>query len=361
MFTTAVHFYAPITLVKKLGLVGIFLFVSVSAWAQKSQTLDSLFGEYIQKQAFAGTVLIAEKGKILYQKAFGWRDLALKDSLKLTTPMPLASIAKTFTGAALVLLHHRKQISYDQTVQHYLTDFPYPTITLRHLVYHTGGLPSFLENTLDSLVVYDHHALLKWLIQAPPALLSQPGTRYEYSNLGYCVLACVIEKVTGMSYDAFLQAHIFSPLHMRHSFVAGHGKGKEPPALTYGKTWALKEKNVGAYLGAIGVYSSAIDLYSFDQALYTSVLLPSSVWKESFKMGTFDNDSIVNQSFGWRHWRMKDNELFNRGDWSGIRTIFYRDLEKRRCIIVLANKNTEKESSDIIVEVLGVLDNKKKK
>jgi N-acyl-D-amino-acid deacylase len=101
--------------------------------------------------------MLAQDGKTLYKKAFGISNLTTREPLKTTSAFNLASISKQFTSMMIMMLKEKGKLNYDDKVQLHLAEFPYPNITIRHLLNHTSGLPEYFDlatqyyNTLDTL------------------------------------------------------------------------------------------------------------------------------------------------------------------------------------------------------------------
>ena len=121
-------------------LILLFPLLSDAQWSAKIQTADSALTKLYERQLFNGTVLIAEKGKVLYKKAFGVAGAGAKP-LTIDAAFNLASVSKQFFAMMVMMLKEQGKLQYDDPVQKYLPSFPYPAISLRHLMNQTSGLP----------------------------------------------------------------------------------------------------------------------------------------------------------------------------------------------------------------------------
>ncbi len=121
------------------------------------KTLDSTLTVLHRQAMFNGAVLLADHGKVLYKKAFGKADIATSMPLQTTSAFNLASVSKQFIAMMVMMLEEKGKLGYDDPVKQYLPDFPYETVTIRHLLTHTSGLPEYFDlvlahrNTLDTL------------------------------------------------------------------------------------------------------------------------------------------------------------------------------------------------------------------
>ena len=168
----------------------------------KHLLMQNLAREANEKNLFTGTWLFAENGEIISKGAVGWRDPdntlpVLEDSV-----FDLASVSKQFTAAAVMLLRRKGLLDLDDEITQFFPALPYKGVTIRHLLTHTSGLPDYMnwvcqlaeeENTIP-----DNSAIIRFLTESGKEPLFQPGEKYSYCNTGYCVLAEIVEKLSGV-------------------------------------------------------------------------------------------------------------------------------------------------------------------
>ena len=189
---------------------------------QKAASLDSLFTNLHREGKFYGNVLIAEKGVPVYEKSFGLADEQTKRPLDKETVFELASVSKQFTAMGIMMLQKAGKLNYDDSLGKYIPELPYHHISIRNLLNHTSGLPDYMalfDLAWDLKRIATNKDMIEQLIQYKPAILFEPGMKYEYSNTGYALLASVIEKVSGMPYGDYLQKNICKPLKMTRTRV----------------------------------------------------------------------------------------------------------------------------------------------
>jgi CubicO group peptidase (beta-lactamase class C family) len=197
--------------------------------------IDAYVEQQMRELRIPGLALaIVEGDQIVHLKGFG---IAGPDGRAVTpqTPFQLASLVKPMTGVAIMQLVEAGKIELDAPVQRYLPWFRVADevasaqITVRHLLYHTSGLPGTLgmEYALSGDPRPDAlEARIRGLRSAP---LNQPvGATYEYANVGYQILGLIIQEVSGQSYDLYMREHLFTPLQMQQTFTdwteaRGHG------------------------------------------------------------------------------------------------------------------------------------------
>ena len=182
--------------------------------------MDQVVQSYVSNKTFMGSVLVARGSEVLLNKGYGSANLEWDIPDSPSTKYRLGSITKQFTAASILLLEERGKLKVDDPVKKYLADAPavWDKITIFHLLTHTSGIPNFtsfpeypkLEPfpiTADKLVAVFRDKPLDF----------QPGEKWSYSNSGYVLLGYLIEKVSGDTYEKFLQENIFTPLGMKDS------------------------------------------------------------------------------------------------------------------------------------------------
>ena len=187
---------------------------------QVAAEMDRYLTRLTDAGLFSGTVIIAQDGRPIFQKACGTRQRAPGVPVVMETPFGLASMGKMFTGVAIAQLAQAGKLSFDDPVSKFLPDTPRQLtdrITLHQLLTHTSGLAPFLDGKLFD-AHRGAHAYSEYLADIfKEPLVAPPGSKFSYSNGDYVVLAAIVEKVTGGSFPAYLQAHVYGPAGMEHS------------------------------------------------------------------------------------------------------------------------------------------------
>jgi CubicO group peptidase (beta-lactamase class C family) len=157
---------------------------------------------FSRNEKFNGNILIAEKGKVIYKKSFGFSNETTKEKLNENSIFELASVSKQFTAMAIVILKEKGQLKYDDKISKYIPELKAYNITIRNLLNHTGGLPDYkevMDSVFDKSKIATNKDVISIFAQLKPEVLFEPNTKWEYSNTGYALLASIIEKVSGMS------------------------------------------------------------------------------------------------------------------------------------------------------------------
>lgn len=312
--------------------------------------LDSFYGKEIGR-GFNGSVLVGYKGKIMYERYFGYCNKADNTPLSPNTPSQLASTSKPFTATAVLWLYQNKYLDIDKPVQTYLKDFPYPEITVAMLLCQRSGLPDYTKmgNTYwkSSAPMYNED-LLQLFAKFKPRLNSKPNTRFEYSNTNFAMLARIIESVSKMSYKNFMKEFIFDPLGMKNTFVydpTERSKYNDKITVSYQYNWSIyKETPEDGVYGDKGIYSTVEDMYRWDQSFYKHALLNEKTLKMAYTGYSNERAGIKNYGFGWRMLEFNDGYkiIYHNGWWHGNNTVFYRFIKDNFTVIVLGNKYNTK-------------------
>ena len=335
-----------------LNVDSLFVNLNNEIVAQRAKQADKLFSG-LNQAGMNGVVLYAEQGQVVYEKAFGWRDLNArhKDSLRIDDVFQLSSDSKMFTAEAIMLLKAEGKLDYDDDVRKYIPELPYEGITIRMLLTHRSGLPRYDsmadEHWPDRKKPFSNEALIKMLAEKKPEVYGTPDAGYFYNNINYALLASVVERVSGQHFEDFMRERIFEPLGMTHSFIYSmRGETEVPtylPVKAQGHDLYRKGpvKTPNDYLnGVMGdkiMFSNVEDLWIFNQALDKHVLLPDSLQAEAFKPGSPAWKNDENYGFGWRLSKEHPNMFFHYGWWKGYRSAVIRDVNKNRFLALLCN------------------------
>ncbi len=309
------------------------------------EKLDKFYAAQV-RAGFNGSVLVGYKGNVIYERYYGYSNRERKVPLSTGASCQLASISKTFTGAAVLYLYQRKHLDIDKPVQFYIKDFPYPAITLRMCLDHRSGLPDYTHwapnYTKDTKTPINNDDMLRLMAAHRPALEFKANTRFTYCNTNFAVLAKVVEIVTEMSFRDFMARYIFHPLGMNHTFVYDPITPlPAEAAISYRYNWAREPDMFadGVY-GDKGIYSTPEDMYRWDQSFYHNTLLNAEMIDLAYGPCSFERPGIKNYGLGWRMLCYPDGNkiIYHNGWWHGNNTSFYRLIKDNFTVIVLGNK-----------------------
>src|SRR6185295_18871081 len=205
-----------------LCLLSIFAFqISVSA-QNKVRQIDEVMSLYHKYQQFNGSVLVADNGKVIYKKGFGFANMEWNIPNEPDTRFRLGSITKQFTATLVLQLVEQGKLKLDGKVSDYLDSYRKDTggkITIHNLLSHTSGVPNYTgQPGFIETVSRNPYAVDDFVKKyASGDLEFEPGAKFNYSNSGYFILGAIIEKVTGKPYEQVLKENIFDPAGMKNT------------------------------------------------------------------------------------------------------------------------------------------------
>lgn len=331
--------------------------------ANKAKELDNIFQRLVKLTGFNGSVLYAEKGRIIFEKSYGFRDYnKMTGPVQVTDTFQLASVSKMFTAMSVMILHKRGLVDYDKNINEYLPGFPYEGVTVRMLLTHRSGLPNYMyaadDFWPDRTKPLDNDAMLWMLIKNKPPVIFLANKGFLYSNTNYALLANIVEVVSGQHFDEFVEENIFEPLHMDNSFVYNlRGDSVVPQYVEKGipgyyhrgRSWReMPNDFLNGVMGDKNIYTTVEDLYKFDRGLDQFTLVPKEYLEEAFSPGSPKYRSRKdNYGFGWRTKTDMDSTVYHFGWWKGFRTFYIRDMKHQKTLIVLTNKEKGVGSSHL--------------
>jgi CubicO group peptidase (beta-lactamase class C family) len=193
--------------------------------------------------------------------------------------------------------------------------------------------------------------MLDLLMRKKPPVRTRPNRMFMYCNTNYALLACIIEKVSGMSYKKYMEQNIFKPLGMQNTFVFNIAdSASHCGAICYESRWReWKLTFSDGVLGDKGIYSSVEDMLKWDNALKEEKVLSAEMLQEAYTPRSLDRYSFAgekykNYGYGWRMLKQKDGSylIYHNGNWHGCNNVFARDLANGYTVIVLSNRANEK-------------------
>jgi len=266
---------------------------AVAAEDALTTQIDGIFSPLADDKSPGVAVLVRKKGRTVFERGYGARELRRLAKIDARTNFRLASCSKQFTAMSVMLLVHDGKLSYEARLTDLFPDFPAygKAITVRHLLNHTSGLPDYedliaAEEKRQGTVIWSEtrqiqDAEVLKLLEQETAGKFAPGTRWSYSNSGYVVLGLVVAKVFGKTFAQFLRERIFAPLGMTQTLAyekskndvlrRAYGHSKEGEALK-----ETDQSSTSATLGDGGIYSSLEDLAKWDKELAQHTLLSAA-------------------------------------------------------------------------------------
>ena len=318
---------------------------ATSAADDPALKIDKVLSSLTEREAFTGAVMVVRNGEVLFSRGYGLADREKHLPNTPQTKYRLASITKTFTATAILMLQAQDKLNVQHPICRYIVDCPatWQDITIHHLLTHTSGIPNFTD-------FRDYH-VLKATPSPPEQTMGRfkdrpldfpPGEQWRYSNSGYILLGIIIEQASGQPYEAFLQQHIFGPLQMKNT---GYDHNDGSLAIGYTGTRGLWREaeitDMTIPYAAGGLYSTVEDLYRWDQALYTEQLVPQEILDLMFTPHAEIPYNGLHYGYGWFVGELNNHRaVAHSGGIDGFATELRRFVDEKVTIIILSNRDT---------------------
>lgn len=339
----------------------LFLTTHICA-GQKNNTasrLDSLFTSLSEQNQFSGSVLIAEKGKIIYKAGKGFANEKTKERNNSQTIFELASCSKQFIGVGIALLHRDGKINYTDDITVHIPELSnFKGVKIYDLLRHTSGIPEFLGKFREdwkTKKIATNQDVINYYAQRNDTLEFKPTSTHQYTNTNYVLLATIIERISEQKIEDYLSIKIFKPLKMDRTFI--YNRRENPKKLknyAYGYTWVKnsfekateddpKIGDMTAYYldGIIGnakVNSTVEDIYKWINAIKNNTLLSQKEFDEVMETTKTADNQDVSYGFGFEVRKNKNNVSYGHtGSWDGYITFIHYNSANDRTIIVLNN------------------------
>lgn len=313
--------------------------------------LDRLFTNLEKAGDFNGSVLVARGDEILYERYLGFADHETQRPISGNTVFELASMGKQFTAMGIMILKERDELDYDDPVNEYIPGFPYPTVSIRHLLNMASGIPDYLQfsDNLQPGSIPTNQDLIDFYAEKKPTLLLAPNTRFAYSNINYVLLASIIANVSGTSFSTFLEANIFNPAGMTatRSYNSRFTTGEVLPNYAYpyvkvnGQLVRAEDNPSTKYViaasaieGDGSIVSTPYDLLKWNKGLREHLFVSAATLREAYAQPIFQDGSRGEYGFGIY---IGEKKVWHWGGWPGVQTSFTRYLDEDTVAVYLKN------------------------
>ena len=333
----------------------------------KNTMMQNLARTLNEKDVFNGAWLYAEKGDIVSKGVLGFRDP--ENTLPITedTIFQLASVSKNFAATAVMLSVRQGLLSLDDEITKYFPEIPCPSVTVRHLLSHTGGVPDYFDDADWFINIWKkekrvpgNDEILRFLRETKTKPYFAPGEGLHYSNTGYNLLALLVERRSGIPYEEFLQKNIFEPAGMTSTRCC-HIRRDGVPFANYARATVFEDGkwladvdseedgDVVAFDGLNGddyVYTNIFDMLAWDRALRKGRVLTEEEQQLMYtpaklnngEDAVYDEDDGLGYGFGWA---VEYNEelgliVSHSGGMPGVATWFERFIGADKVLVILA-------------------------
>ena len=335
--------------------------------SQLGYKLDSALNKQFKPNEPGCAVLISKKGQILYKKAFGMANLELNVPMSSDMVFGIASITKQFTGIAIMQLVEKNKINLQDSINKYIPDYPTHGyyISIEHLLTHTSGIKNFMAlEDFDSIVKrIEYNNPMDFInIFKNESMDFAPGTKWNYSNSGYFLLGYIIEKVSGITYQQYIEENILKPAGMTNSYYNDYKKIIKNRVTGYGKdengfTNPLNLNSTVAY-SAGSLLSTVEDMFNYYQALNSYKLVSKESLDKTRTRYKLSNGKETNYGYGVEIADWGVPVIYHLGGGSGFFTLQLYYPEKDLNFILFTNcKSYFDDVNDFALLSLFTLEN----
>lgn len=313
----------------------------------------------------AVSAAVVEDDRLVWSAGFGLADVEHETPATARTVYRIASISKPFAATSVMQLVERGKVRIDDPIQHYVPAFPVKgetTITLRHLMTHTSGIRHYKPGEMENLVTF-HSIEDAIAIFKDDPLLFTPGAKYSYSSYAYNLLAGVVERASGIAYEAYLHEHIFEPAGMRDTRLEHPEEIVKARARQYVKAGANGAVRNAPYADLSikwaggGIISTAEDLARFAIALDQGKLLAPATMEAMYTDATLTSGATNNYGLGWmlqtdaqgRRW------VAHSGGATGGTTYLLRCPSAKLAVVVLVNLESAPKLKELAEQVASTV------
>ncbi|MCO5949183.1 serine hydrolase [Mucilaginibacter flavidus] len=345
----------------------LILFYTVDAKAQHSVAalgtrIDSLVEKAVNLQLFSGNVLVANNGRVIYDKSFGKADYENNTPNTVNTQFQIGSITKDFTKVMILQLVEQNKLRLTDTLGALLSGFPprLNGITVQQLLMHKSGLgsytdgPPFGEDADEIARIKTIADILPYIKREP--LSFKPGTDALYSNSGFVLLAAIIEKVTGESYHQALKEQILDKVGMVQTGFNSYVKPEPGKATGYlSNASGPLQSNTEMHIiggGDGGIYSTTLDMLAF----VNSMLHGNRLLTNDSKQIAFTNPFSKAPGSTWAEFA-KTGKIALAGGAPGLSALWSANMETQNVVIVLSNFD-EGTAEALGMRISAILNNK---
>jgi len=317
--------------------------ISADSIAYYNTLLTNYFDTSLLKGNFNGAILVSKSGNTLFENYTGYSNLEKKDTLTDSTSFHVASVSKTVTGVAILMLVAQKKLSLSDRVEKFFPGFPYPLVTVQTLLNHRSGIPNYL-NFLNAKV-WDKNKnvtndnLLTFLIKNKPPLEHATNTHFSYSNTNFVLLASIVEKVSGQNFRTFVKENIFEPASMKHTFIYELPKDSSAMFSYRINKTRWNDDNMERTYGDKNMYTTVRDLAKFSEALFAGALIPNALLDSLKKPYSNERPSIHNYGLGMRLLEFPNGKkvIYHFGRWHGFNAVLSYLPDEKVTIAITGN------------------------
>jgi CubicO group peptidase (beta-lactamase class C family) len=326
----------------------ITLFFSPLITIAQQDNIDVFISNQMKQQGIIGlSIGIVKNGKIIKAKGYGQANIELNILASERTVYKIGSVSKQFIGAGIMKLVQEGNLKVSDPITKFIKDVPanWSSITISHLLNHTSGVPvdppgfDGMKEQTDSMYI---RAAFKDSLAFPT------GSKYEYSNFGYFILAEIIRITSHISFSEYMKQFIFDVCGLNNTRTtsleaiipnraAGYIKNANDSILNAPNYIALRPS--GAFLSTID------DLLKWEMDMQNNKLLTqkswNQMWDDTIRTPLMMDNEVIYYGYGWMTNKINGKQFVHHGgSMPGFKSVYFRYIEDKTAIIILTNSDT---------------------
>jgi D-alanyl-D-alanine carboxypeptidase len=334
-----------------IGLCGNFTY-AFSVNINNLKVLNKELETLLPADAPAASILVTQNGKTLFERYSGLAVLDTKEKLGASHVIGIASMSKPFTALAILKLCEQGELNLDDPICRHMPDLPLGsrTITIRQLLSHTSGLPELTQTPAFMSHISEPHTVGQIIDLAfESEFRSKPGEKFIYCNTGYTIAAALIEKLSGMSYAAYVKKELLVPLGMKNSYICDYKTDATTAIPRYevknNSCVAAQKMHFSNLIGGGSIISNVRDMARLANALITGTGLPGN-YRAAMQPIMLNSGKPVPYGLGLGITDLNGNKMiYHPGQGDGMDAMMLVFPDQKLTITVIRNISGEKDSS----------------
>ncbi len=352
---------------KKIIFSALLIVLSVAVKCQITKKIDSLLNKIYADNKPGASIAIVDNGKTLFEKSLGISNIETGEKISASTNFNICSLTKQFTALAVLQLAEENKLSLTDKLSHFFPEINKKiadTITIKELLTHSSAIPDHYDYTNTKNMRHAHDSDVLNAIKNADTLYFKPGTKFQYSNTAFCLLALIIEKTSGLSYNDYLKKNIFQPAGMNHTAVWNEKTQIFSPAVGY--SWdstqnkfiqsGADEHVFFSTEGDGGIYTSVEDYLKWFEALQSEKVFSKKIINEARSIEfTIDAQKRLGYGYGWFiDESAVPKKVYHSGSNGGFRTFSFTVPEENFLIVIFSNRD-DKDVEEVVLKMMQIL------
>ncbi|HYJ63718.1 MAG TPA: serine hydrolase domain-containing protein [Parafilimonas sp.] len=345
----------------------LFIMLSTAAECQTIQRIDSLLTTIYSDSKPGASVAIVEDNKTLFKKSFGVSNIETGEKISSSTNFNICSLTKQFTALSILQLAEKNKLSLTDKLSHFFPEINKnmaDAITVKDLLTHSSGIPDHYDYTDTKNMRHAHDSDVLNAIKNADTLYFKPGSKFQYSNTAFCLLALIIEKTSGLNYSDYLKRNIFQPAGMKHTTVWNEQTKIFSPAIGYSWDSAknkFEQSGPDEHVffsteGDGGIYTSVDDYLKWFAALQNDKIFSRKIINEARSIEfTIDAEKKLGYGYGWFiDESTTPKKVYHSGSNGGFRTFSFT-IPKENFLIVIFSNRDDIDIEEVVLKMIQIL------